>query len=84
MSLFSENVVPGKPGKVFSSDAKYDDDIKAIKKLLLDHKGIKEVVIDYDKFPKEFTICTDKIVAVDEIENLVKTIGFHLIPVGAF
>lgn len=84
MSLLSDNVIPGKQGKVFGTNAKYDDDINTIERLLLEYDGIKDVIINKDIYPIEFTIHTDKLVSVEEIENLIKEAGFHLIPKGTF
>lgn len=80
MSLFSENVVPGKIGKIFSTDAKYPDDVQALKDIISKIDGIKEIEVCCDEFPFEITITTTKIVPVTTIEVEAKKIGFHLIP----
>jgi hypothetical protein len=35
-------------------------------------------------FPREFTIYTTQIVSIEDIENKVKSVGFHAIPKETF
>jgi hypothetical protein len=80
MSLLSDNVIPGNQGRVFGTNAKLKGDLEKIKKELLDLDGIDKVNINFDSFPKEFIIHTRKLVRVKDIEEIVKSIGFHAIP----
>jgi copper chaperone CopZ len=80
MSLFTNNIIPGNHGKVFGTDAKEDSDLKAIEKSILELDGIKEVAINSHVFPREFTVYTTKIVTIEQVENKVKSVGFHAIP----
>ncbi len=84
MSLLSENVIPGNHGKVFETDAKKLKDLERIKSKILSLKGIKDVIINTEVFSREFTIHTTELVKVEDIENAVKTTGFHAIPKGIF
>ena len=84
MSLLSDNVIPGSHGKVFGTNAEKNEELVKIKNKLLELDGIKDVIIDYHKFPREFTIHTSELVQIKEIEDCVKTLGFHLIPKGIF
>lgn len=80
MSLFSDNVIPGNHGKLFGTNAIEETDLIDIKNCLLKMDGIKNVALNTSIFPREFTVYTTKIVKVSEIENKVKSIGFHAIP----
>ena len=82
MSLFTENIIPGKTGKVFGTDAKFPDDLLLIKNSLLSIDGIKNVEIHENIYPKELTVFSDKLISVTLVENVIKKIGFHLIPKG--
>ena len=84
MSLWSENVIPGNHGKVFGTNAKKHKNLERIKNKILTVKGVKDVMIDEEKFPKEFTIYTTSLVQVKDIEDAVALTGFHAIPKGLF
>jgi len=80
MSLFTDNIIPGEHGKVFGTDAEENTHLNEIKNNLLKIDGISEVVLNTEVFPREFTVYTDKVISVAEIEKNVKSIGFHAIP----
>ncbi|GBF21589.1 hypothetical protein C21_03775 [Arenibacter sp. NBRC 103722] len=84
MSLISENIIPGNHGKVFGTDAKEISDLLKIEKAILGIDGIKDVIINKEVFPREFTIHTSKLITVEYIANEVKKLGFHIIPKGIF
>lgn len=84
MSLLSENVIPGNHGKIFGTDAKEMKDLIKIQKAILQIDGIKDVILNTDIFPREITIHTSKLVTIENIENKVKVLGFHIIPKGLF
>ncbi|TDD94294.1 heavy-metal-associated domain-containing protein [Flavobacterium cellulosilyticum] len=80
MSLLSDNIIPGNYGKLFGTNTVEEQDLLYIKKRILEIDGVKRVEINNTVFPREFTVYTSKIVAVVDIENLVKLIGFNAIP----
>lgn len=80
MSLFTDNVIPGNHGKLFGTNAIEEQDLMDIKNSLLEMDGIKNVVLNTTIFPREFTVYSTRIMRVSEIENKVKSIGFHAIP----
>ena len=84
MSFLSDNVITGDHGKVFGTDAQKQEDLDKIFKDILAIDGIKDVIISPQKFPKEFTIHTSKMVEVKTIEDRVRKLGFHAIPKGLF
>jgi len=79
MSFLSENVIPGNHGKVFGTDATKHKDLVRIKNKILTVKGVNDVIIDEEIFPKEFTVYTKALVKVKDIEDAVIFTGFHVI-----
>ena len=84
MSFISENVIPGKIGKTFETNAKKMESLEAIKKGLLELKGVEDVELCPDSFPKEFIVHTNHLVNVKDIEQKVISIGYHAVPKGVF
>ncbi|MGB5463327.1 MAG: heavy-metal-associated domain-containing protein [Aureibaculum sp.] len=84
MSLLTENIIPGSHGKIFGTNAVHKEDLLEIKNALLKMHGIKDVIINLNVFPKEFTIYTTTLVKVENIQNVVEHLGFHAIPQGLF
>ncbi|AUC84643.1 hypothetical protein CW731_04725 [Polaribacter sp. ALD11] len=84
MSLINENVIPGNHGKVFSTNAKSIHDLEKIRAKILELKGVKNVLLDLEVFPREFTIHTSKLITINEIEEKVLATGFHAIQKNAF
>ncbi|TFV95685.1 heavy-metal-associated domain-containing protein [Algoriphagus kandeliae] len=82
MSILSDNVIPGKQGKVFETNAKEAKDLEQIRSKLLAMEGIHEVTLNQDKFPKEFTVQTSQMVPIKDIEQAVISQGFHAVPKG--
>ena len=83
MSIFSENVIPGNHGKVFTTNATKEADLERIKNRILSIAGIKDVIIA-DTYPIDIVVHTTSLVKVDDIENEVKKTGFHVIPKKLF
>lgn len=80
MNLLEENIVPGKQGKVFDTNAKSTYNLERIKAEILKVKGVKNVVVNFEKFPSELTIHTSKLIALEEIEEKTMAVGFHITP----
>ena len=80
MSLLTDNIIPGEHGKVFGTNANEEIELIEIKNSLLKVDGITEVSINNSIFPKEFTVFTNKVISIENIEKVVKSIGFHAIP----
>ena len=80
MSLLSEKVIPGNHGKVFETNAKEDHELAKIQKAILQVHGVKDFVINEQKFPRSFTIHTHALVEIKDIEDAVQSTGFHAIP----
>lgn len=84
MNLFTESVIPGDHGKAFETDAKDEAQLTKLKDNLLKLDGVKDIIIDEDKFPKEITVHTDAIVKVKKIQDTVTACGFHAVPKTTF
>ncbi|NQX85764.1 MAG: heavy-metal-associated domain-containing protein [Flavobacteriaceae bacterium] len=84
MSLLSENVIPGNHGKTFGTNAMSHSDLVKIKESISHIDGIKDVIIEEDKFPRDFIIHTNTLVSVKEIQDAVIKVGFHAIPKSLF
>ncbi len=84
MSLLSENVIPGNHGKVFATNTKNSKDLERIKEALLTLKGIEKVTLNNVVFPPEFTVYTNALVQINDIEKKVNMLGFNAIPKNLF
>lgn len=84
MSLFSDNVIPGNHGKVFGTNAKSHQEVLKIVDAISHIEGIKDVIADEEKYPREFVVHTHKLVAVRDIEKAVIKAGFHSTPKALF
>ncbi|MEZ7497822.1 heavy-metal-associated domain-containing protein [Flavobacterium sp. Arc3] len=84
MSLLSQNIIPGNHGKIFGTNAMEEKDLIEIKNSLLELEGINDVIVNIEIFPREFTVHTKQIVSLTDIENKVKSVGFHAIPKATF
>lgn len=84
MSLISDNIIPGPTGRVFGTDAVEKSELDCIKKRILGLDAVKSVRVNMDVFPREFTVYVSKLISVQELEQCVKTTGFHAIPTKDF
>ena len=84
MSFLSDNVIPGDHGKIFGTNTSKIEDMQEIKAAVIKLEGIRDITINKDTYPMEFTVLTSKMVEVDLIEKTVSQLGFHAIPKGWF
>lgn len=84
MNLMKDNIIPGDHGKVFGTNAKEMHDLELIKSQLLKLEGVKDIHINFDIFPREFTVHTSKLMNITDIEKMVIKTGFHAIPKTLF
>jgi hypothetical protein len=84
MSFLNETIIPGNHGKIFGTNAESIKDLENIKERILELEGIKEVSINFEIFPREFTVQTSKMVKVAAVEKQVNAVGFHSIPKETF
>ncbi len=84
MSIVSENIIPGGYGKVFGTNATSKTDLNKIAMAIRKINGVKDVIVDYDTFPREFTIHSNTMVKIEEVQNAAIQQGFHVIPKSLF
>jgi hypothetical protein len=84
MSALKDNVIPGNHGQIFGTNAMKETDLVEIKASVLALDGIKDVLLNAEIFPREFTVHTSKMVLISAIEDKVKSVGFHAIPKDIF
>ena len=84
MSISSENIIPGITGQIFETNAKEPEDLEKIKNSILSLDGIKDVIINTEIFPREFTVHTTKFIKITAIENKARLADFHAIPKSLF
>ncbi len=84
MNLLSENVIPGDHGKVFATNARSEKQMNKIRKLVLEAPGIKDVILNGSVFPKEFTVHTESLVKISDIQKALKNVHLHAIPKNLF
>lgn len=84
MSVLTNNVISGNHGKIFGTNAMEDADLIKIKASLLELDGIEDVFLNTEIFPRELTVHTNKMVSIADIENRVRSVGFHAIPKDLF
>ena len=75
MGYVSDTTAPEEYGKIFSIDAKLEDDLEKIKNALIKLEGMLEVTTS----SSEFIIKTSKIIEINIIETEVNNLGFHVI-----
>lgn len=84
MSFLEENIIPGNYGKVFATDANKEKDLLKIQKAIEKIPGVRDVELNLDVFPMEFTVHTSEMVHIEEIAKKVNCFGFHAIPKALF
>ncbi len=84
MSLFSENVIPGNHGKIFTVNIEDQKEFEKIQEALLKLDGIKDVMFTNEEHPPEITVHTDKLVKVEDVQSVIKEQGFHAVPKSLF
>jgi len=84
MSFVSENIIPGKHGKTFSTNARNLEELLQIKRIILKIPGINKVILNNDVFPREFVVQTKSLVSVAEIQEALSHTNYHAIPKSLF
>ena len=67
MNTLTDTLIPGNHGKIFGTNAIKDLDLLEIKTALMELDGIKDVLLNTDIFPREFTVHTSKMVTISDI-----------------
>lgn len=80
MSYLSEHIIPGTMGKTFLIGTDYADDAQVVLRALTKVKGICKIQFNDKVYPYEITVCTDSPIAIREVQEKARGVGFHLIP----
>ena len=79
MSFFSENILPGKTGQTFCIGIKSQEEFERVFERLKKVNGVETVLFNDEAYPREITILTNMPVAVKEVQDVVKGMGFHAV-----
>lgn len=79
MSFISENILPGKRGQTFCIGINSHQEFERVLERLKEINGIETVLFNVEAYPHEITILTKAPVAVKEVQNAVRRIGFHAV-----
>lgn len=80
MGLVTDNVLPGNRGKIFVTNAKDEEETKAIKQAMLKLDGLNDIIVNKKVFPIEMTVHSSKIVPIKDVEKAVNIAGYHAVP----
>ncbi len=83
MTFISENIIPGNHGKTFTTDVDDASEKTKLEAAVLEVEGVVKVIFE-DTFPLEFTVHTDRVVNVTDIQNKANELNFHVIVKGPF
>lgn len=83
MTFISENIIPGHHGKTFTTDVNEASEKSKLEAAILQIKGVVKVIFA-DTFPLEFTVHTDRVVNVSDIQKKVNEWNYHVIAKGPF
>ena len=83
MTFISENIIPGNHGKTFTTDVDEASEKAQLEAAILKVDGVVKVIFE-DTFPLEFTVHTDRVINVSEIQNAAKEWNYHVIAKGPF
>ena len=83
MTFISENIIPGNHGKTFTTDITEASEKAKLEASILKVEGVVKVVFE-DIYPLEFTVHTDRLVNVSEIQSAANEWNYHVIAKGPF
>ena len=83
MTFTSENIIPGNYGKKFATDVDDPAEQSRLEAAIMQVEGVTKVVFE-DTFPLEFTVHTDRVVNISEIQEKANELNFHVIAKGPY
>ncbi|MBO3097997.1 heavy-metal-associated domain-containing protein [Gelidibacter pelagius] len=83
MTYINDNVIPGNHGKTFTTDVRSPEEKSKLKAAIMKIDGVTNVIFE-DVYPSEVTVHTDKVVHVNEIQDIATDLEFHVIAKGPF
>lgn len=84
MTFISENIIPGNYGKKFTTDVDEPSEKTKLEAGLMEVDGVKEVVFEDDVYPLEFTVYTNHVVNITDLQDKAQELGFHMFAKGPF
>lgn len=79
MTFISENIIPGNYGKKFTTDVDEASEQAKLEAAIMEIEGVKDVIFEKDVFPLVFTVYTNQVVDITDLQNKAKELGFHII-----
>ncbi len=79
MTFISENIIPGNYGKKFTTDVDEASEQAKLEVAIMEVEGVKDVVFEKDVFPLVFTVYTNQVVDITDLQNKALELGFHVI-----
>lgn len=83
MTFISDNIIPGNYGKTFTTDVNDASEKSKLETAILKVEGVVKIIFS-DTFPLEFTVHTDRVVQVSEIQRKANEWNYHVIAKGPF
>lgn len=83
MTFISDNIIPGNYGKIFTTDVNDASEKSKLEAAILKVEGVVKIIFS-DTFPLEFTVHTDRVVQVSEIQRKANEWNYHVIAKGPF
>lgn len=82
MSFITDNVLPGKKGKIFSTNAESDEILMEVVYHVKQLDGVTRVNPIKDSYPREFVVHADDKVSVEEVQDKSKEVNVHALVKG--
>lgn len=79
MTFISENIIPGNYGKKFTTDVDEASEQAKLEAAIMEIEGVKDVIFEKDVFPLVFTVYTNQVVDITDLQNKAKELGCHII-----
>ncbi|WP_299391203.1 heavy-metal-associated domain-containing protein [uncultured Gelidibacter sp.] len=79
MTYITENIIPGNYGKKFTTDVDDASEKSKLEAAILEVEGVTKVIFEENVYPLVFTIHTDQVVHVSEIQDKAKALKCHVI-----
>lgn len=84
MTFITENIIPGNYGKKFTTDVDKASEQARLEAAIKEVDGVTNVIFEKDVFPLEFTVHTDQVVHITELQDKARALGFHVIAKAPF
>ncbi|TDU40118.1 hypothetical protein BXY82_2158 [Gelidibacter sediminis] len=79
MTFITENIIPGNYGKKFTTDVNEANEKSRLEAAIMEVNGVTKVIFEAGVYPLEFTVHTDQVVHITELQDKAKALGYHVI-----